>query len=1202
MKTNKAAFLSVLAACLGILSANAQSQLITGFVKRELFLNLPGQTVADLTGSAKFSGNQPDAVSLLSQFEAPRQSGAQYGQRLSGLLVPPKTGAYVFFIASEHDSELWLSDDATPQGEQLIASVTGYTASRQWNKYPDTQNNAAAPVTLQAGQRYYIEALMKEDDGEDNLAVGWVLPGQTVDPAAVPPVGLENIVVIPGSALGALVNPANSTVTITTPPANVSASVSASAQFSVQATGTSDLGPYLLYQWKRNGVDIAGATAPAYLAPQLALTDDGAHYSCAVSVPGKSVTSPEATLRVQAQTGQAPPLRITAAVPGSNVTISWDSADTSISLESVDSLGGAAPWTAVSAQPTYSGNVASVVLAAKDPHRYFRVNAPATAAGASESLFPATSAPNADANGAPGQELGTIFSSKAPGVIKAIRVYSLEGETGKRVARIWRNSDNKVLAGPLDMPCVGSAGWIELDLAQPLSIEADVAYTLAVSTAGDPNNVYPVSANSFVAAGGNDKSLTFPQGAGVFSTQLGTRPTQTAQNSFYFRDVAFVPGSVPPENVIIWALDLPVRLGRGGDATDRELGTVFRSSVAGNITAIRVLSTKQDGGDHTATIWRNSDESMIGGPYTLTYGCSGQLCGDEWFVFPLDTPVSIDANTDYTVSVSTGTDANRAYPFLNQAFGVAGGNGVHLTYPAGAGVFGTAVGVRPTQKDSANPAYLRDVIFQPAQSTSTETLTDGGAVYPGTLSAPNELGTIFQASVAGTITAVRVYSLNVESGVHKARIWRNSDNTLIGGPYDLTYGGTTGWKSFPLPSALAIDANVPYTVTVSTGEDAGKAYPFVPDGFIGADNNTKHLSYPAMAGVLTTSLGMRPMQAPNGNSYLRDIVFQPTAGGATITIGNTTDATKADVITNPGTNGEGAYINGNQFQMTANATLTKIKAKIGNAPGEYRCAIYSDSGGLASRLLAQSQPKSNPTTGWNEFPLLAPLQVKAGDLIWLVIWSNDQSATVYFSVEPGRLRWGAYPYNATWPDPIVMETTGNDNAAYCIYAEGTLDVPKPATIGNTTDGTKADWITGGVNGSEAYINGNPYTVAANATLTRIKAKIGSIAGEFKCAIYSDLNGLANRLLAVSQPKSNTTTGWNEFPLTAPLKVKAGDVIWLMIWSNDNNATVYYLLVPSGGRLRWALAPYAATWPDPIVLETNGNDTFAYCIYAEGTLD
>jgi hypothetical protein len=222
-------------------------------------------------------------------------------------------------------------------------------------------------------------------------------------------------------------------------------------------------------------------------------------------------------------------------------------------------------------------------------------------------------------------------------------------------------------------------------------------------------------------------------------------------------------------------------------------------------------------------------------------------------------------------------------------------------------------------------------------------------------------------------------------------------------------------------------------------------------------------------------------------------------------------------------------------------------------------------------------------------------------VIWLVIWSNDSNATVYYLQVPSgaRLRWSHVPYAANWPDPVVMEANGNDTFAYCMYAEGTP--PKPITIGTTTDGTQADWITGATP-ADAYINGNPYTVPADATLTTIKAKIGSVAGEFKCAIYSDLNGLADRLLATSQPKSNTTTGWSEFPLITPLKVKAGEVIWLVIWSNDSNATVYYLQVPSGARLRWVLAPYGPNWPDPIVMDPNGNDTFAYCLYAEGTLD
>ncbi|MEO8427149.1 MAG: DUF4082 domain-containing protein, partial [Verrucomicrobiota bacterium] len=1018
MKKRFPKFIALLA-CLGLVNASAATKLVTGFVKREVFLNIPGATVAELTASQKFIDNQPDGVSLLGSFEAPGSSGDNYGQRLSGLLVPPATGSYVFFIASDDESELWLSPDDKPAGKQLVASVQNFTDSREWNKYPDTQNNALAPLSLQAGQPYYIEALMKEGSSGDNLAVGWVLPGQYVDPAN-PPDGLTNITVIAGSFLGAIVELTNSRVAITSPPTNLTSFTASRALFSIKADGASDLGNQVLYQWRRNGTDIAGSTAAAYLTPELTLADNGARYSCVVSGPGMAVTSTEATLTVL--DSQTPRLQIAAAAPPArNVALSWQTSDPGFALQARDILGGTASWTVPSEQPSYEGATAKVTLEANDPSRFFRLKHETVVL---ESLFPASATPASDLT-SPGYELGTVFSAKTPGLIRAIRLYSLPGEFGNHAARIWRNRDNTVVTGPYDIPCLGVEGWVDFDLPKALAVEPDVDYTVSVTTAQDAGKVYPVSANFVPAAGGNDRSLTFPAAAGVFGTQLGARPAQTTQNSFYFRDVVFAAGETPPENLIIWPLDVPVRLGRGGDGNDRELGTVFRSSLAGTITAIRVLATKLEGGDHTATIWRNFDESIIAGPYTLQLGCNGALCGDEWVVYALETPAEIQANTDYTVSVSTGADVSRAYPILNQAFGVAGGNGKHLTYPADAGVFGN-LGVRPTQTDAANPSYLRDVVFQPTESIEGESLADGGAVYPGKLSVPNELGTVFQSSVAGSITGIRVYSLSVESGIHKARIWRNSDNTLIGGPYDLTYGGTTGWRTFALPAALTIDPNILYTVTVSTGDDVGKAYPLVPDGFISADSNTKHLSYPAMAGVLTTALGTRPTQAPNGNSYLRDIVFQPAVEGARATIGNTTDGPGRDVITNPGDNGSGAYINGNQFQATADVTLTKIKVSLDNATGEFKCAIYSDQDGLGDRLLAQTQPKSNPTTGWNEFSLLAPLHVKAGDKIWLVVWSNDPQATVHFVPVTGQspLHWSHVPYAADWPDPIVMETGG----------------------------------------------------------------------------------------------------------------------------------------------------------------------------------
>ncbi|MCI0535519.1 MAG: DUF4082 domain-containing protein [Verrucomicrobiales bacterium] len=1193
MKANHSALLIVLAASSSILSVHAQPQLVTGFVKREvflIFLNVAGATVADLTGSAKFTGNQPDAVSLLNSFEAPRRGGGEYGQRVSGWLVPPTTGAYVFFVASDNDSELWLSTNQDPANKQLIAGVTGNTASRQWNKYPDTQNNAAAPVALQAGQAYYVEALVKEDTDEDNLAVGWVLPGQTVDPFADPPVGLENVAVIPGSSLGAMVNPANSTVTITMQPAAVKSSPGSSALFWVKAEGTSDLGPHLLYQWKRNGADIAGANASAYLTPELALSDDGTRYSCVVSVPGKAATSPEATLTV-ANT-QAAGLRIAALPsPAAKVAVSWEDTDFGFDLLGASALGSATAWIPVTEQPSYEGTTARVELEAGG-NRFFRLKHEMVVP---ESLWSADAKPDTDVTGSPGQELGTIFNAKVPGLIRAIRLYSFPGESGVRLARIWRNSDNSVVGGPYEIPSLVGEGWVAFDLPKALAIEAEVDYTVSVSTAQDPGKVYPRSVSVVPAPGSNDRSLRYPAAAGVFSTQLGARPSQTDRNSYYFRDVVFLPGEVPSENVITWALDQPVSLGRGGDEADREFGTIFRSSVAGTITAIRVFGLAAESGAHQATIWRNSDGSVLGGPYELRYGCNGQVCGSVWVLQPLETPLSIEPNTDYTVSVSTGEDFSKAYPFVGQAFGTAGGNGQHLSFPARAGVSG-APGSRPTQTDAANPNYLRDIVFQPTGSSVSENLMGGGAVYAGGLSTPHELGTVFQSSIAGTIKAIRVYSASAEAGAHTARIWRNSDNSLVGGPYPLNYGGTIGWMEFALPAAIAVEPNVHYTISVSTGEDAAKTYPFVPDGFASAGGNTKHLSYPANAGVLSQNLGTRPTQAPNANSYLRDVVFQPAAENARATIGNTTDGTFRDYITDGATTPPTPYINANQFKASADMTITTIKAKIENAPGEYKCAVYTDKSGLGDRLLASTEPKSNPPNGWNDFPLTTPLKLKAGELYWLAIWSNDKDARVYYSSQTGgRLRWKAYQYG-DWPDPIEMDPNGSEYL-YCLYAEGTFDAPKPrATIGNTTDGTFRDYIT---DANDAYINANQFKASGNMTVTTIKAKVENAPGEYKCAVYTDANGLADRLLAITHGKTNPPNGWNEFPLATPLKLKAGDLYWLAIWSNDKDARVYYSS-QTGGRLRWKAYPYG-NWPDPIEMDPNGSE-YLYCLYAEGTFD
>lgn len=85
---------------------------------------------------------------------------------------------------------------------------------------------------------------------------------------------------------------------IVTQPASQTVTEGQPAAFSVSATGT---GP-LNYKWRRNGVDIAGATTATYVITSAALADNSTRYSVAVSNEFGSVTSTDAALTVQAAT------------------------------------------------------------------------------------------------------------------------------------------------------------------------------------------------------------------------------------------------------------------------------------------------------------------------------------------------------------------------------------------------------------------------------------------------------------------------------------------------------------------------------------------------------------------------------------------------------------------------------------------------------------------------------------------------------------------------------------------------------------------------------------------------------------------------------------------------------------------------------------------------------------------------------------
>ncbi|MBX3607032.1 MAG: immunoglobulin domain-containing protein [Piscinibacter sp.] len=100
--------------------------------------------------------------------------------------------------------------------------------------------------------------------------------------------------VLSAEATLSVTGPVLSAPTITAQPQNRTVGLGQTAQFSVSVTGS----PAPDFQWRRNGVPIAGATASSYTTPPATQADNGAVFSVVVSNSQGSVTSANATLTV----------------------------------------------------------------------------------------------------------------------------------------------------------------------------------------------------------------------------------------------------------------------------------------------------------------------------------------------------------------------------------------------------------------------------------------------------------------------------------------------------------------------------------------------------------------------------------------------------------------------------------------------------------------------------------------------------------------------------------------------------------------------------------------------------------------------------------------------------------------------------------------------------------------------------------------
>ena len=683
-------------------------------------------------------------------------------------------------------------------------------------------------------------------------------------------------------------------------------------------------------------------------------------------------------------------------------------------------------------------------------------------------------------------EVGVKFKSDAYGSITSIRFYKSAANTGTHIGSLWTESGTRLAQATFTGET--ASGWQTATFATPVTVTPDTTY---VASYFAPNGHFAITPAYFFpppAPGPNGGSTVDspPLHAlrnagsttnGVYAyTGSSTFPNESFNATNYWVDVQLTPVAAPGQVTGVTATASGstsasvswTAPSTGGTPTSYRITPYVGSTAqtAKTITGTPPATSTTVTGLTQGTTYTFKVEAINPTGTGPASAASNPVTPAGAVVPTAPTAVqaaaaSSSAKVSWTAPDSDGDSPITGYTVIPFKAGVAQApinlgasttttvtgltNGESYTFRVTAT---NAVGSGPASAPSSavTPQLTVFDLQTPAQADAN----DGSAV---------ELGVKFQADESGSVTGVRFYKADTNTGTHVGSLW-NAGGTRLA---QATFSNETasGWQTATFATPVSITAGTTYVASYHApkGHYSATGSAFSPNG---VDNPPLHAlsnaTSPNGLYAYSAAAGTFPTNSFNATNYWVDVTYVvPVPGTATAVTAELTGETAADVSwTAPTTGGQPSSYRVTTFANgTAGATTT-----VTGTPPDTNVRINGLSSGTSytfkvtavnSSGAGQQSAASNAVTPTAAVAPGAPTGVTAqpatrsARVAWTAPSSDGDSPITSYTVTPYEGAVAQTPVQAAASATSMTVTGLNNGTAYTFRVKATNAVGSGAS-------------------------------------------------------------------------------------------------------------------------------------------------------------